>query len=171
MVRRRRNRGPEVFTKFDGEGNATDREELGRAERHPGAGIDHLGHSLAESRTAAEPPGLVELVIGWDVYLRNDAEHLAVAKDYGAVVEPVVKEDGSADNHGDVFARSIGTQVENGVFGRGDEFGLGKQVAAGVARHRKLGEHQQGHVIGLGPVDDSLDLLDIKGNVGDLHTW
>ena len=171
-VRDRGRRGdPEVLAdlRHDHElGELQAREEQVGAKEHvllaahgDGDGVDRAGDEVAP---------LVELVVGGNVGLGDNAKDGTVRDERGAVVELAVGAHGHAHEQQRVEARRRGGKVGEAGVGGANERILPEEVLAGVARERELGQDDDDGAVLLGSLASRCHAgFHVEGDVRDAN--
>ena len=117
----------------------------------------------------AEVAGFVKLRVVGDEGLGHHAPDRPAADDHGAVVERGPQRDGHPDDGRQRKVGRAAQQIREGLLRGPQQPRLQEQVAAGVARERKLGkDHQRGAPL-RGPPDQLDGPPGVPAAVGDPH--
>ena len=126
-------------------------KELTGAKGHARAARKVHGHAVL--RANREVAGLVELVVGGDGSLGDNAQHPAVRESDCAVVELGVCADGCAEKHEGVDVGGPLGNDGNGLLGSVEKRVLPEEVFAGIRRHAELRKHDDARALLDGGID------------------
>ena len=158
-----RDRGPEILANLDPESRVPDSEEKVRGyvaavpeilddgleplfaivlpviDEPPG----HRYRGGQEIRSGGEPATLVELGVGWKIYLGHYPFDASVPYHDSAVIKPPPETDGSSHDDSDMLTPGVGRYLTDGRLRRGQKKALGEHVHASVPGHGEFREDNQ----------------------------
>ncbi len=113
------------------------------------------------------PAAFVELAVGRQVGLRDDAEDLTAVDDDRAVVEPVAVGQGCADDEDGHEVDTRGDERFDGVGDGVEQYVLEDEVIDGIAGEAELGEHGDADMVVMQFAGGVENALCIGHRVGD----
>ena len=137
----RRNRHPQILTKFHSQLNSAQNKQLSRSERHSLRGIVHHYQFFSENAGRLEPARLVEFVIAGQVGLWDYTQDLSAAGDDCAVEKPAGIGHRRAQSEQYGKSRCLRNYRCNSIFGAFRKSRATEKVGAGVSCHAKFGEY------------------------------